>query len=81
VLHRDSAFGDGAWLISALGRDDVAAWSLDLTDILGEGDFEVLLAEERADRALRILVGRKTTVFAIELDATTGIPRRASALY
>jgi hypothetical protein len=81
ALHRDTAFDDGAWLVSALGSDDVTAWSLDLTANLGEGDFEVLLAEERVDGAIRILVGRKTTIFAIDLDAMTGTPRRVSALY
>jgi hypothetical protein len=81
ALHRDTAFDEGAWLISALRSDDAAVWTLDLTASLGEGDFEVLLAEDRPDGALRLLVGRKTTIFAIELDARAGILRRASALY
>jgi hypothetical protein len=47
-LHRDTAFGDGAWLLSAQDGDaDATLWTLDLTETLGEGRYEVLLAESR----------------------------------
>jgi hypothetical protein len=80
VLHRSTAFDEGAWLLSAL-EDQTTLWTHDLTERLGAGELEVLLVESTSEGVVRVLVGRTTTIYSLELELATGGLERAMALY
>jgi len=80
-LHRNTAFGDGHYLLSAVTDAGEQKWSLDLSARLDPDlTYDVLLAEQVGTN-LRLLVGGEDAIYFLELEMASGHMVRERALY